>query len=89
MRMILWVCHFLIKEKEKLVSSDPKNETKARRVLPADKGAAELLQSLPDIRMSVIQFGMLPAILEPHIKKTTTSFCKPTDREQQLTVCLR
>ncbi len=89
MRIILWFCHFLIKEKEKLVSSDTKNETKARRVLPADKGAAELPQTLPDIRMSVIQFGMLPAVLEPHIKKTTTSFCKPTDPEQWLALCLK
>ncbi len=44
------------------------NKTRARRVSPADKGAADY----PDhfqvyFRMSVVQFDTLLAILEPHI----------------------
>ncbi len=47
------VLSLLKKEKKILSSSNPKNKTRARRVSPADEGAAEISQSAPFVIQDV------------------------------------
>ncbi len=60
---------------------------KATRVSPADKEAGNSSGRFQVcVRMSVVQFDTLLAVLEPHIKKKTTNFCEPIGLAQQLKV---
>ncbi len=84
-RMILCFCHFLKKRKRKYWVH-PILQTRE------EQGEFHLLKELrnyPDhfqvyFKMSVVQFDMLLAILEPHIKRRSPNFCKSIDPEQQL-----